>query len=95
MTDRARACEHLNFKANVDVHRLLDNRDNSKVVGYSADIRIRCAECDLPFEFIGVDAGLMPDKPMASVDAQELRAPIRPKGCMIMPAIPGFTVRAQ
>lgn len=88
-------CAHMNFKAQVNVFRLTDSADESKVNGYTAEIRINCIECDLPFEFIGVDAGMMPTKPMASVDAQELRVPIRPKGCKIMPAIPGFTVRAQ
>jgi hypothetical protein len=65
------------------------------IVGYTAEIRIKCRECGLPFEFIGVEAGMSCEKPMASVDAQELRAPIRPKGCLLMPAIPGFAVRVN
>ncbi len=89
------SCKHFNFKAQVNVFRLTASDDASKVNGYTAEIRINCTECGLPFEFIGVDAGMLSTKPMASVDAQELRAPIRPKGCKIMPAIPGYTVRAQ
>lgn len=88
-------CEHKDFKAVVNVNRLTKSETDSTVIAYSADVRINCIECGLPFEFIGVDAGMMPDKPMASVDAQELRAPIRPKGLRIMPAIPGFMVRAN
>lgn len=88
-------CPHMNFNASVNVFRLTDSKDETKVIGYTTEIRVNCAECGLPFEFIGVDAGMMPSKPMASVDAQELRAPIRPKGCKILPAIPGFTMRAQ
>lgn len=89
------ACPHMNFKAQVNVTRMTDNKDETTVMGYTAEITINCLECGLPFEFIGVDAGMMPTRPMASPDAQELRAPIRPKGCKIMPAIPGFTMRAE
>lgn len=81
-------CEHKDFTAHVVVTRIED------VKGFFADIRVKCADCGLPFEFVGVDAGLSYEKPMASVDAQELRAPIRPKGCKILPAVPGFNVRA-
>jgi len=86
---------HMNFDAQVTCNRLTKSDDDPTVIGYNAEIRINCHECGLPFEFVGVDAGMLPTKPMASVDAQELRAPIRPKGCKILPAIPGFTVRAQ
>lgn len=89
------SCEHKGFHANVDVSRLMKAEGDQTVIAYLAEVRIRCTECNLPFEFIGVDAGLLPSKPMASVDAQELRAPIRPKGCRILPAIPGYTVRAN
>ena len=88
-------CSHENFAATVNVNRLTKSDDDATVIAHQADIRINCAECGLPFEFVGVDAGMLPNKPMASVDAQELRAPIRPKGCKILPAIPGFSVRAN
>lgn len=88
-------CVHMNFKASVNVFRLTDVNDETKVTGYTTEIRVNCMECGLPFEFAGVDAGMSQEKPMASPDAQELRAPIRPKGCKILPAIPGFSVRAN
>ena len=88
-------CEHMNFIANVEVNRLTKSEEDPSIIGYTADVRIRCADCSLPFEFIGVDAGYSPRMPMASVDAQELRAPIRPKGSNILPAIPGFNVKAH
>ena len=87
-------CEHKQFSAIVEVN-LLTKGDDGPVHGYLAEIRITCVECGQPFEFVGVEAGLMMDKPMASVDAQQLRAPIRPKGSRIMPAIPGFRVMAN
>jgi hypothetical protein len=78
--DPDRACPHENFAAEVDVNRLMDG-DNGRpdvVIGYNADVRVRCADCDEKFRWIGVPAGLMPSKPMVSVDETELRAPLRP-----------------
>ena len=89
-------CKHDNFHAHVDVTRVGDaDPPVGMPKGYLAEVKINCTECGSPFEFIGVDAGLRWDKPMATPDAQTLRAPIRPKGSMILPAIPGFSVRAQ
>ena len=89
------ACQHENFTAQVNVSRLTKSDTDNTVVGYLAEVRVNCIDCGLPFEWIGVDAGMMHSKPMASLDAQELRAPIRPKGCDIFPAIPGFSVKAH
>jgi hypothetical protein len=85
-------CDHANFHANVEINRLLD-KDEKAVVGYSACVKIRCTECLLPFEFIGMSAGLSGAKPMVDVSAQEARLPIKPKGVLLMPGIPGFEVK--
>lgn len=88
-------CLHENFAANVDVNRVMKNESDKIPSGYMADIRIKCMDCGLPFEFVGVpDCGMMFDKPMLSPDAQELRQPIKPKGVAVLPALPGFHVRA-
>ena len=89
------ACKHLDFAASVVCNRLTKSDKEPEIIAYAAEIRINCANCGLPFEFIGVEAGLMPDRPMSSVDAQELRVPIRPKGLDLLPAIPGFRVKAN
>lgn len=70
-------CEHENFKANVRVGRLTRG-DDGPVTGYSADVTIACAQCGLPFRFIGLDAGNHFAEPRVSVDGTELRAPIEP-----------------
>lgn len=70
------ACEHLNFKANVNVGRL-SKTDGGPITGFCADVTINCAECGLPFRFIGLDAGNHFDR-RVSVDGTELRAPIEP-----------------
>jgi hypothetical protein len=68
-------CEHMNFKANVRVGRLTDG---GMVTGYCADVTIQCADCGLPFRFIGLDAGNHHAEPRVSVDGIELRAPLEP-----------------
>lgn len=87
-------CKHENFHAHVEVNRIED------IGRFTADIRIRCRECDLPFEFVGVgECGSSYEFPTVDPSAQELRVPIKPKGLEILPGIKGpagFTVkRAQ
>lgn len=82
-------CEHPDFNVFADINRIID------IGAFVADVRISCKDCGLPFEFIGVSAGLSYEKPMASVTAQEIHLPIKPKGSKLMPAVAGFEVRAQ
>lgn len=70
-------CQHEQFECMAKVGRLTDG-DNGPVAGYTADIRIRCIQCGIPFEFIGVPGGYSPAQPMVNFDATELRAPIKP-----------------
>ncbi len=71
-------CEHLKFKALTQVGRITET-EGGPVYRYTADITIKCADCGLPFEFIGVPAGESPDGPRTSIDFTELRIPIRPE----------------
>jgi hypothetical protein len=75
--DPDRACPHLNFYVCAEVNRLTAT-DDGPVTGYAADITISCAECSVPFEWIGLPSGLSPSQPMVSFDRTELRAPIKP-----------------
>ena len=83
-------CAHENFKADVKVARLLDSGK------FMAEIRVVCLDCDEPFRFVGVQAGLRFDGPAVSIDGLELRAPIEPElekrlhtnGSYQMPQIP-------
>lgn len=92
-------CLHLDHVVSAKIFRLVKDDqvpvEESVVTGWSAEIIINCKECGLPFEFIGLECGMMPDKPMCDPSAQELRAPIKPKGSLVMPGIPGFAVRAM
>lgn len=71
------SCEHKKFKAEVNVARLQES-EGAIVSGYSADIKIKCADCDIDFEFVGLEAGLSSFGPRVSIDSTELRAPIKP-----------------
>lgn len=96
-----RACPHEDFVATVAVNRLTGPADSRPiteplpVVGYVADIRVQCAQCDEPFRWTGVQGGLSPAEPRCSVDETELRAPLRPASTDpdFGLGLPGFVVR--
>lgn len=80
MTDDAkRDCEHRDFSATVGVGRLT-GKDGERVVGYCAEISIKCSECGLPFVFAGLPVGSLPRGAATNVEATELRAAIAPQG---------------
>ncbi|MDQ0376602.1 hypothetical protein [Amycolatopsis thermophila] len=89
-----RPCEHEVFQAEVAVNRLTKH-EGGPVVGFRADVRVRCAQCGERFRWSGVPAGLLPDRPAVSVDGTELRAPLRPASADpdFGLGLPGFTVR--
>ena len=65
-------CPHENMAANVEVNRL-SQEEGGPISNFATDITVWCADCDEKFRWIGVEAGLMPDRPMCSVDETELR----------------------
>jgi hypothetical protein len=85
------SCKHESFDATVKVIRLSDE-PGGEAQDFMSEIRICCLDCRHPFEFIGVAAGLSGMLPMSSVDAQELRAPVRPAGSDRRCAIPGYAI---
>lgn len=85
-------CKHLNFAAEVGVNRLTDTDGDELPIGYSADVRIKCSDCNLPFHFIGVDYGLSKFKPMVSVGGCELRVPIGEGELKLIPSRIKFEV---
>lgn len=76
-SDNPQQCEHLNFRADVKVGRLSET-DGGPITGYCADVTVKCADCGLPFRFIGLAAGNHHSEPRVSIDGTELRAPIEP-----------------
>jgi hypothetical protein len=83
-------CEHMNFRANVTVNRMPDVRR------FNADVKINCADCGLPFRFIGLPCGVDLNGAAVSVGGTEARLCIAPAGEVMTPldgAVGGFTVR--
>jgi hypothetical protein len=70
-------CQHMNFKCSASIGRLSHKQDGP-VTGYCADVRVSCAECGLPFRFLGLAAGNHHAEPRVSIDGTELRAPLEP-----------------
>lgn len=69
-------CPHPDFAANIGVQRLTD--DQGRVRNFVAEITVRCAVCNLPFHFVGPDAGFSFVRPTVNVGATMLHAPISP-----------------
>lgn len=88
-------CEHLDFRSDVRVNRILKEEGDDIPAGYMCEVHIHCSTCGLPFEFIGLPCGLLFDRPTVDPSAQELRSPIKPKGLALMPGLPGFTLRVN
>jgi hypothetical protein len=83
-------CQHEDFKVEADVTRLSDSGR------YTMDVRVRCTQCNLPFRFIGLPAGLDLNGAATSADATEARLAIAPKGQVvsILEGAPsGFSIR--
>ena len=70
-------CEHMNFRSHVNIGRLTKG-DGGPVTHYTADVTIFCADCEMPFRFVGLPAGYHFAEPRVSIDRLELRAPIEP-----------------
>ncbi|MFI8535391.1 hypothetical protein ACIGMX_34740 [Streptomyces aquilus] len=95
--DPDKPCPHENFDAYVEVNRLAASDDDPTIVGYAADIKVNCRDCDEPFRWIGVPAGLSPRQPMCSVDETELHAPLRPASADpdFGMGLPGFAINCR
>lgn len=70
-------CQHLNFKAEAKITRLTDE-EGGEVNGYRAEIEVHCADCFMPFTFVGLPGGYSPSQPTVNFDCTELRAPLKP-----------------
>lgn len=71
-------CQHPNFLVKANVARLTDT-DGGHVTGFDASVMINCSECGMPFQWLGLEMGSSPFKPMMSANHLELRAPITPE----------------
>lgn len=66
-------CTHR--KAHVVGARISNLEDSQR---FMADIQIKCADCGMPFRFLGLPAGCSTMEPMCSIAGEEARIPIEP-----------------
>lgn len=93
--DTMKPCEHMNFACECNVGRLSET-EGGPITRYSLDVRVVCADCGLPFRFIGLPTGLDLNGAAVSIDGLEGRFAIAPKGQVVsvLEGAPmGFTVR--
>ena len=88
-------CLHERFAASVDVGRITSQEGEEPPVRFTADVRIRCAQCGQPFRFIGLPHGLDLNGAAVSADGQEARLCILPAGEVLtmLEGVTGFTAR--
>lgn len=91
--DPDRACLHFNFEAQAKIGRLSAVEDGP-ITNYAAELRVICHDCSEPFRWIGLSPGVMPDRPMCSLDQETLHAPLRPASADpdFGLGIPGITI---
>jgi len=82
-------CKHENFVAAVDVSRLED------VGRFVADVRIKCAQCDVPMRFLGLPLGVDLNSACVSYEGTVAQLGIAPLGETVPPinGVEGFTIR--
>lgn len=70
-------CEHFNFQVNAEVNRLTRG-EGGPVIGYGCDVTVHCADCGMPFRWLGLETGVSKVKPTTSIDGLEMRGLIAP-----------------
>lgn len=92
ITEKQKNCTHqTNHSASVTVNHFQDTGR------FMADIKVICADCGLPFQFLGLPLGLNLSGAAMSVDGQEARMAIAPAGRVLHPleGLSGFGVKAS
>jgi hypothetical protein len=79
----------MNFDAKVAVARIED------IGRFVAEVRIHCADCGVPFQFLGVQPGFNYEHPTVSLDGLEADLPISPQGSQPTPlqGLSGYTIK--
>lgn len=89
------ACEHMNFDVHANVARLQKSEEDPTIIAFSVDLRCKCHECGMPFEWVGLPLGFSHYRPTVSIDGQEMRAPLVPQGGTVPEGLAGFSVTMQ
>lgn len=81
-------CQHMNFDAEVRVARI-ENKGR-----FVAEIQIKCRDCGIPMQFMGLKPGFDFDGATVSLDGLEANIGIHPQGQQPNPLqkLMGYTV---
>ncbi len=74
-------CNHESFECSANVNRITEV-EGGPIKAYSVDLTVKCIDCGMYFDFLGLPKGLSPDAPSKgwTVDGvPEARLPITPK----------------
>lgn len=81
-------CKHLNFHAAAKIARLEDSGR------FMCELTVKCSDCDLPFQFLGLEPGLDLNGARVSIDGLELNVGICPRGARPSPIqVMGFDIK--
>jgi hypothetical protein len=72
-------CLHMNFAASVGVGRLTKT-EGGPVTAFVADIKVNCADCGKPFQFLGLEPGFDNQGARVSLDGLEAHIALSPEG---------------
>lgn len=94
---RKMTCSHINFSATLKVHRVVTQEpaegQEPDIAAYMAEIRVQCADCGNPFEWVGFPMGIHSDQARVDISGQQLNAPLKPQGVEKMKGFGGFDVK--
>ena len=68
----------MNFETGAKVARLHEEGKPEVISGFRLDLIVKCKDCGLPFEFVGLPGGYSILSPTTNIDGTELRCPITP-----------------
>ena len=83
-------CQHKKFYVEANIARL-SHEEGGPITGYTADVKVWCDQCGLPFRFVGLMSGNHYAEPRVSIDGTELRTPIEPAEHEKFHLVAGYT----
>lgn len=72
-------CKHTEYDSMVNVTTFFDPKDKVTEIAKVASVRLKCAKCGVPFEFVHVPAGDIQTPPSTNENFDELYVQITPR----------------
>lgn len=83
MAKKTTECKHNHFYADVRVARITEKEEDegksdAEIKIFVADVQIRCVDCNVEFQFIGVEGGFNFNYPTTNIEATRINLPMIP-----------------